>query len=97
MGYILPLNHEQYTQYANRTIRKDTSGFKLAPVQRVTIRTKLKGKTNYEDKYEEIKQLQDGNSKEIERVETTGFERDDLDEKDLAELTGKGTLFNEVI
>ncbi|MDF0727962.1 hypothetical protein PY093_14890 [Cytobacillus sp. S13-E01] len=34
MGYIAPVNHEQYTQYANRTIHRKYNYMKLAPVQR---------------------------------------------------------------
>jgi hypothetical protein len=55
MGYILPINNEQSAQYTNRIIRKDGPPFVVKPVEKITIRAKLKGKTNYEDQYEEAK------------------------------------------
>lgn len=93
MGYILPLNQEQYTQYANRTIRKDVQPFTLIPVQKPTIRTKLKGKTIYEERYNALKlQRHDGDEKQkIKKVNP------DVIDYCVANLTGKGTLFNEVI
>lgn len=94
MGYILPVNHEQYTQYANRTIRKDGPAFITKPVEKVTIRAKLKGKTNYQEKYEEAKQLHHDHDKEA--INDAVQDQEQIDHC-MADLTGKGTLFNEVI
>lgn len=55
VGYILPINNEQSNQYTNRIIRKDGPPFVVKPVEKVTMRAKLKGKTDYEDQYEEVK------------------------------------------
>lgn len=90
MGYILPINNEQSAQYTNRIIRKDGPLFVVKPVEKVTMRAKLKGKTDYEDKYEEAKARkkyiykQNKNSKEP-------AEHND------SEATGKGKYFNETV
>lgn len=64
MGYILPINNEQSAQYTNRIIRKDGPPFVVKPVEKVTMRAKLKGKTDYDDQYEK-------NTKARKQPETT--------------------------
>jgi len=94
MGYILPINHEQYNQYANRIIRKDGPPFVVKPVQKITMRAKLKGKTDYEEKYEETKVIKNFVVKKKDKCEESAVKHDDECE---AELTGKGKHFNEVV
>ncbi|WP_102347293.1 hypothetical protein [Bacillus sp. Marseille-P3661] len=89
MGYILPLNHEQYTQYANRTImKKHVRSFTLAPVYKVTLHTKMNNSAEPNEQNEKPKPVD-------ERVlhEPKGKNADIY----MADITGKGTLFNEVV
>lgn len=94
MGYILPINNEQYNQYANRIIRKDGSPFVVKPVQKITMRAKLKGKTDYEDKYEEAKFIKKYVIKKADNNKNSDATTDNDCE---ADLTGKGKYFNEIV
>lgn len=94
MGYILPINHEQYNQYANRLIRKDGPPFVVKPVQKITMRAKLKGKTNYEDKYEETKAIK---KYVIKKAESSKDQVESIVEDCEADLTGKGKHFDEIV
>jgi hypothetical protein len=40
MGYILPVHHNQYTQYANRLLPYHLDRLSLTKIQRVNLRTK---------------------------------------------------------
>ncbi|MFS0865153.1 hypothetical protein [Fredinandcohnia sp. 179-A 10B2 NHS] len=42
MGYILPINHEQYTQYVNRSTSYKTNQFRLHHVNPITLHTSVK-------------------------------------------------------
>lgn len=101
MGYILPINNEQYNQYTNRIIRKDGSPFKVKSVEKITMRAKLKGKTDYEDKYKEakfitknycIKKSSNEDESELDLTDVQGEGKDYE-----ADLTGKGKNFNECV
>lgn len=85
MGYILPIQFDQYTQYANRTLKEEQKAFTLAPVSRATIDTKLYyGKMEY-TKYRPIPNGQG-------RIRSG---KDGKFDKILGELTGKGQHVNE--
>lgn len=94
MGYILPINNEQSVQYTNRIIRKDGPPFVVKAVEKVTMRARLKGKTDYEDKYEEAKArkkyVYKNNKDSKEQAEHNNFSND-------SDFTGKGKHFNETI
>ncbi|HHY72423.1 MAG TPA: hypothetical protein GX497_04195 [Bacillus bacterium] len=93
MSYILPINHEQYNQYANRVIRKDGPPFVVKPVQKSTLRAKLKGKTDYEDKYEEAKLIR----KYVVKKDKQNDLDETVPEECEADITGKGKYINEVV
>ena len=96
MGYILPVNHEQYNQYANRVVRKEGPHFIVKPVQKVTLRAKLKGKTDYDDKYEEAKVIKNYVIKKKNEDEELSAVHNPIEDSE-ADITGKGKYFNETV
>lgn len=96
MGYILPINHEQYNQYANRVVRKDGPPFKVKRVQKITIREKLKGKTDYEDKYQEVRGIRKYVIKNRDYLPDQEDKVEAVNTNE-AEITGKGQNFDEII
>ncbi len=88
MGYILPINHDQYTQYANRTAANRQPDLTLSPVQRATLDTKLRnyGQGNLEQ-YKPVGFLYEG----------TKVKKTKKFDEILAEMTGKGYKINESI
>lgn len=94
MGYILPITHYQYTQYANRTIRTNDSPFVLLPVVKSSLEKKLHDNENREllDFSNELKEKQT-----IDALTKKSTHTDDSINYLLAEITGKGRHFNEFI
>ncbi|MFC4320605.1 hypothetical protein [Litchfieldia salsa] len=37
MGYIMPVNHDQYTQYANRQLPVKKDPLELTPIKKTTL------------------------------------------------------------
>jgi hypothetical protein len=47
MGYIVPVNHEQYTQYANRLIPVKQDHLELTPIKRTSLASAFVKKEHY--------------------------------------------------
>lgn len=91
MGYILPIHHEQYTQYANRTIPVKHQYQKFTKVMKPRIEGKLNNPdTPFEFTEERNRKVQKTTPKR------TAYTREKVEEM-FAQLTGKGRLVNEVI
>ncbi|MDQ0245262.1 hypothetical protein J2S09_002838 [Bacillus fengqiuensis] len=91
MGYILPIHHEQYTQYANRTVPVKHQYQKLTKVMKPRIEGKLNDPdTPFGSAEERGMKVQKTTSKR------TAYTREKVEEM-FAQLTGKGRLINEVI
>ncbi|WP_070119715.1 hypothetical protein [Bacillus marinisedimentorum] len=88
MGYILPINHDQYTQYANRTTATRQTALTVSPVYRATLDTKLLnyGQNNLE-RHKPVEFLYD----------KTKVKKSKKFNEILSELTGKGYKINESI
>lgn len=95
MGYILPVDNNQYKQYEkNQITKKEKTPYMLEDVQRPTIQTKLK-KDKYEvfDDHGEQKEHVT-NNKNQNKQNVVEVEQETIDYY-VAELTGKGQHFND--
>ncbi len=82
MGYIVPINHEQYTQYANRQMPVKIDPIKLYPVKEATLKAKFENQ-----RYELI--LNYGYVLKKSRKEDS--------QHMIATITGKGKFIDELI
>ncbi|MFD1735361.1 hypothetical protein ACFSCX_02170 [Bacillus salitolerans] len=93
MGYILPIDHHQYAQYANRTVKDITSPFELLPVFEASLEKRLKKeKKGSNQDFTENKERDD-----ISRKERSAYDDKKIPEALISEITGKGQLFNQSI
>ncbi|NSL51426.1 hypothetical protein [Calidifontibacillus erzurumensis] len=95
MGYILPMNHEQYQQYANRVIRKDGSPFTVKRAQKVNLDAKLKNNPEFTEKYYAAKPVKNYAVKKREKTKQKIAQSTIQDVE--AEITGKGQNFNDKV
>ncbi|HWO98450.1 MAG TPA: hypothetical protein VNM45_19385 [Bacillus sp. (in: firmicutes)] len=91
MGYILPIHHEQYTQYANRVIPVKHQYQKLTKVRKPKVEKKL----NNPDKPFEFTKERDMVDRQA-KARRSAYTREKVEEM-FSQLTGKGRLINEVI
>ncbi len=96
MGYILPITHYQYTQYANRTLRTVKSPFVLQPVNKSSLENKLHHKANHE--LLDFSDREETHHNESFRNKNTQIKAHvKIDYQLVSEITGKGVKFNEYI
>jgi hypothetical protein len=87
MGYILPVNHDQYKQYAIRASKRKEFPFSVDPVEKVHFH-KVKAKKEWD---------------ELNRPDfvRNTYRRKVVDQKIIdqhySKLTGKGKYINEVV
>ncbi|PKR78364.1 hypothetical protein CEY16_00985 [Halalkalibacillus sediminis] len=100
MGYILPIDHNQYSQYQRRTIGNEKPSIFLER----TFRTELKGmlhhrryKLNDQLRKEEHGKQQERRQLKHELYTTDQTEVVKKDYAQLAKITGKGEHFSEMI
>ncbi|UAL48696.1 hypothetical protein K7887_07115 [Sutcliffiella horikoshii] len=87
MGYVLPVQMDTYTQYANRTV-SEKQRIKLDPVFRPAFY-----KVDPQQSWEEIhKNLQHNQANRKKEKQASG-----ISDKLLADITGKGRFFHETI
>jgi hypothetical protein len=88
MGYIAPVPHFQYMQYAEREVSKDYDPFTFMPVSRI------RPLVNEDEQY-------DGDLSGENMVNVRGQKRssksEPLLEEFLADITGKGKYINEYV
>ncbi|UII57051.1 hypothetical protein LS684_06320 [Cytobacillus spongiae] len=87
MGYIAPIIHYQYDQYANRELSNDYDPFTFLPIH--SIKQIKNGQT---PEQEQNKFKQNLKIKQTKKAIDQQFI-----EQALAEVTGKGQLFNECV
>ncbi|QFT88442.1 hypothetical protein FIU87_07285 [Bacillus sp. THAF10] len=87
MGYLLPVQMDAYTQYANRTV-SEKEGIKLDPVIRPHF-YKLDSQLTWQEVHQNLKQ-----PSFIKKKDASDDKKYD---KLLAQLTGKGQLFQEYV
>jgi hypothetical protein len=92
MGYILPLNNYQSTQYANRTSNRASSPFMLPPVFKASIEKKLKDQNREAPEYDKIKEKTN-----IYSTNEIVFKKPKVNYELISTITGKGIHFNETI
>ncbi|CAN7459592.1 hypothetical protein [Rossellomorea sp. LjRoot5] len=90
MGYIAPIPHYQYKQYQEREIKVDKNHFSFFPVQPIKP---LKNKSQAHP---------EGTSEQVPHFNQVKAPYEKLSKSSipsalLAELTGKGTHFNEYV
>lgn len=81
MGYIAPIHHEQYSQYANRLILREYNYTKLQPVARSYMHSKVF--TPHDELPRKAKRQSSKENKVLDKF--------------LTEITGKGQYINELI
>jgi hypothetical protein len=91
MGYILPIHHEQYTQYANRTVPVKHQYQKFSSVMKTKIESKLNSPNTPFDFTSDY-----GVKMEKPAPKRKAYTREKAEEM-FAQLTGKGRLINETI
>lgn len=87
MGYVLPVQMDAYTQYANRTI-SEKQQIKLDPVIRPNF-YRVDPRYSWEEIHKNTPQNQYNHKKEKQASR--------ISDKLLADITGKGRLFHETI
>ncbi|KPB03571.1 hypothetical protein [Bacillus sp. CHD6a] len=87
MGYVLPVQMDAYTQYANRTI-SEKQMLKLDPVIRPAF-YRVDQQLSWEEIHKNIQHNQVNRKRE---KQTSG-----ISDKLLADITGKGRFFHETI
>ncbi|MFE8700445.1 hypothetical protein ACFYKX_07460 [Cytobacillus sp. FJAT-54145] len=93
MGYIAPVTHYQYQQYAERDIKKDYDPFHFVPINKINpaLNEQLASQAQYKANLEKpIKRKLALN----QRAKTIN---DKTIEHTYSELTGKGKYFSECI
>lgn len=99
MGYILPVNNDQYAQYANRTTQKDAPPMTLAKVYKPTLDKK------FDEKVEDEKHKYEDQDEHKDEETTKGpLKLDDQTDAEIEaaeeifhDLTGKGQNFDETV
>ncbi|WP_080847082.1 hypothetical protein [Cytobacillus gottheilii] len=89
MGYILPINHTQYQQYAERDLKVKPDPFRFQRVERVHNHLETFNDNENLGRQEVV--LTPKSEKSINPVPHEKVERL------YSEITGKGRLFNEVV
>ncbi|KMJ58193.1 hypothetical protein AB685_09760 [Bacillus sp. LL01] len=87
MGYVLPVQLDAYTQYANRTI-SEKQRIRLDPVVRPTF-YRIDPQLTWQEVHKNTQHNQLNHKKEKQAA--------DISDKLLADITGKGRLFNELV
>ncbi|TYR77767.1 hypothetical protein FZC79_02835 [Rossellomorea vietnamensis] len=89
MGYIAPVPHYQYMQYAEREANKDYDPFKFVPVNRIQP---LFNQERFaeEDIETDVNSLRYNKRKKFSGADTVSAEF-------LADITGKGKYINEYV
>ncbi|WRP08154.1 hypothetical protein U9J35_08365 [Rossellomorea aquimaris] len=92
MGYIAPIPHHQYKQYQEREIKVEKHPFTFLPVQPVKpMKNKTQAHTEEaESSYHVLQSKQRKNSNQA-------LSKPSIQTTLLAQLTGKGKLFNEYV
>ncbi|WP_421384236.1 hypothetical protein ACOJQI_06525 [Bacillus salacetis] len=89
MGYIAPVTHYQYMQYAEREADKEYDPFTFRPVNRIRP---ISNKDHQQDKGIDSERQQ-GKSGQRRRYRKT----DTVSPEYLADITGKGKYINEYV
>ncbi|AST90671.1 hypothetical protein ACWE42_12455 [Sutcliffiella cohnii] len=93
MGYVLPINQNTYHQYANRTNAVNEKTNTMVDPVRKAIFYKVNPQYNWEELQKQRRQNKDKWSKEAQAVPTKKRVNCEI----IADITGKGQLFNETI
>ncbi|MDZ5470383.1 hypothetical protein SM124_01345 [Bacillus sp. 31A1R] len=88
LGYIAPVNHYQYSQYAERDLRKPHDPFHFVPINKIKP---LKNQEFQPFTKEEAVRKPHNKSKSLQKNR-----RFDI-EKAYSEITGKGKYFSESV
>ncbi|RIW30195.1 hypothetical protein D3H55_17270 [Bacillus salacetis] len=88
MGYIAPVPHYQYMQYAEREISKDYDPFTFMPV------TRIRPLVNKDQQYDGS--LSDGNIEKFGNRKRSS-KSEHISSEFLADITGKGKYVNEYV
>ncbi|MBM7586558.1 hypothetical protein JOC86_003110 [Bacillus pakistanensis] len=93
MGYIAPIPHHQYKQYAEREMKIVYDPFKFVPIPRINLKSKLKEKdhTRLQQKFSRRKK------KHPTLINKKIMHDSSISPDFLAEFTGKGIHFNEYV
>lgn len=93
MGYIAPIPHHQYKQYQEREIKVDKHPFRFIPVQPIKA---LKNKSKQTD-HEEMNIYPEKVPSNQQTAHTRRLHTPSISSGLIAEVTGKGTYFNEYV
>ncbi|WP_411159286.1 hypothetical protein [Rossellomorea oryzaecorticis] len=93
MGYIAPIPHFQYRQYQEREMKVNKHPFRFFPVQPARAL-----KNNREETFsEEMRIYEDNEHKKNLSATKRRPQKNMIPQELLAEVTGKGTYFNEYV
>ncbi|WLR51624.1 hypothetical protein LC040_01605 [Bacillus tianshenii] len=95
MGYILPINHQQYREYRKREESKDKPQFPLEPVERVARYGNVR-RNNEEDLYD-FNRAGARIPREMNYDHLVKEVEDEIVDTYFAEITGRGLNFNEYV
>ncbi|TGB05196.1 hypothetical protein [Halobacillus salinus] len=97
MGYIAPVNHYQYKDYQQRTVKTEPSPYSLEGVFKATLDSKLE--EHHQPREQDRIDYLEARKKTLYTPNNIHIARSmDLShEKIYAKLTGKGTNFSETV